>query len=436
MSPLAVLFGLIMVALVFSLRRRSVPLVFITAASYLTLAEKVEIGPLSFPLTRIIILVGLTRALFRGERIVGRFNPLDKLLCLWSLWNVFTICFHKSDVLVFRLGILYDHVGWYVLFRIFIVDLADVKFLFKEMGIVLLPAAIMMLGEKLTGFNFLGLIGLASSTDVAMTNGHYRAAGAFGHPILAGTVGAVCLPMALFLYKEDRKRALLAFFSFSIIVFSSGSSGPIMASLAGFGAMFLWMFREYLKAIRWLAIFLVVALDIVMNDPVYFVMARIDITGGSTGYFRAQLIRSAIEHINEWWLIGTDYTRHWMPSGITANNDHTDMTNYYLQIGVWGGLLLVGLFIAMHGVAFSQLGKMLKRSSSYQDSFLLWTLGAILFAHVVTFTSISYFDQTIAFLYFIIGGIGTVAFQRQAKSSISPSNSVGFSSVTSQSCFA
>ena len=53
-----------------------------------------------------------------------------------------------------------------------------------------------------------------------------------------------------------------------------------------------------------------------MEDPIYFLMARIDISGGSQGYFRAQLIRSLIDHLSEWWLAGKDYTRHWMASGI------------------------------------------------------------------------------------------------------------------------
>ena len=62
-------------------------------------------------------------------------------------------------------------------------------------------------------------------------------------------------------------------------------------------------------------------------------------------YHRAALIESAIKHLDEWWLAGTDYTRHWMPSGIPANENHTDLTNHYIAMGVMGGLLLLLLFI-------------------------------------------------------------------------------------------
>jgi hypothetical protein len=62
-------------------------------------------------------------------------------------------------------------------------------------------------------------------------------------------------------------------------------------------------------------LFILIVLNLVMSDPVYFLIARIDITGGSTGYYRAALIQAAIRHFNEWWLIGTDYTKDWLLGG-------------------------------------------------------------------------------------------------------------------------
>jgi hypothetical protein len=147
-----------------------------------------------------------------------------------------------------------------------------------------------------------------------------------------------------------------------------------------------------------------------MNDPVYFLMARIDITGGSTGWHRAELIRSAIEHLNEWWAVGTDRTRDWMPTGIHASDYQTDITNFYLQMGVWGGLLLMFLFVAGLWVAFSEIGRTLRARSDIRahDQFMLWTLGSIMFGHAANFFSISYFDQTVVFLYLVFACIGSL----------------------------
>ena len=257
----------------------------------------------------------------------------------WAAWYILTLVFHEPDVLVFRLGILYDAVGTYYLFRVFIYDLDDICTVFKTVCVVLVSLAITMLVEKTKGVNPLAFIDFGPS-GVSSTNDHFRAQGAFAHPILAGTVGAVCLPMAIYLWRLNRQLAFVGIISTLCIVYASGSSGPILTTLSVLAALCLWKVRTRLQAIRWLCLFLILVLDLLMNDPVYFLLARVDITGGSTGYFRAQLIRSAIEHLNEWWLIGTDYTRHWMASGITANLRHTDMTNYYLQMGVSGGGLL------------------------------------------------------------------------------------------------
>jgi hypothetical protein len=175
-------------------------------------------------------------------------------------------------------------------------------------------------------------------------------------------------------------------------------------------ALFMWKLRTHLATARWVAAFGIIVLNFIMSDPVYFVMARIDITGGSKGWHRAQLIRSSIEHLEEWWLVGTDYTRHWMPTGIHANEIHTDITNQFLWMGVMGGLPLLILFALTVVAAFRAVGRalVLYESAAVEQRFLIWTLGAILFGHVVNFFSISYFDQSIVFFSLLSAGIAAV----------------------------
>lgn len=385
----------------------SLPLLLVTA--YITRTQQLEIGPLHFPAMRVLIAVGVLRAAMHRERISGGLNMLDRAVALWALWDILTIAFHQSDVVVFRLGFLCDAVGVYYLFRVFIRGIEDVRTVFEMVCILLVPLAATMLVEKLNGINPLSWIEFGPA-EVATTNGHFRAQGAFAHPILAGTVGAVCLPMAISFWRENRNLALVGIVATLAIVFASGSSGPIMTTFATIATLALWVIRSQMQAIRWLAVVMIIALSFVMNDPVYFLMARIDITGGSTGYFRAQLIQSAIDHLSEWWFAGTDYTRHWMQTGITANPNHTDMTNYYLQMGVWGGLPLMLLFVWILCVAFNRAGKALRASqgASLDQQFRIWALGSILFGHAVAFWSISYFDQTIVFLFLVLACIGSL----------------------------
>jgi hypothetical protein len=419
MSFLGIVFTFVTSVMLLRLPRNLAPLPLLLAAAYITRVQVLEIGPMHFPTMRVLIAVGLVRAAMNGERLSGGMNALDRIVRLWTIWNICGIVFHQSDVLVFRLGTIYDTVGVYYLFRVFIRGIEDIRTVCKMVCLLLAPLAVTMLVEKLSGNNPLSWIEFGPS-EVVTTNGHFRAQGAFGHPILAGTVGAVCLPMALCFWRENRKLAVVGLAATLAIVFASGSSGPVMTVLAVIAASTLWMIRGQMQVIRWLAVCVIVALNFLMNDPIYFLMARIDITGGSTGYFRAQLIQSAINHLSEWWFAGTDHTRHWMLSGITADPNHTDMTNYYLQMGVWGGLPLMLLFMWILVAAFLRIGKALRggQGASLTSQFTIWALGSILFGHATAFWSISYFDQTIVFLCLVLACIGSL---RLPQSSVTPS---------------
>jgi hypothetical protein len=178
-----------------------------------------------------------------------------------------------------------------------------------------------------------------------------------------------------------------------------------MSLAAGMGALALWRYREKVRWIRIAAVTSLVLLHLVMKSPVWYLLARIDLMGGSTGWHRAELITQALNHISEWWVIGTDHTRHWMPSGVWWNEDHTDITNYYLKMGVVGGLGLMLAFFAIVWASFRLLGNRLhalrlERSSA---EYVLWCLGSALFVHAVTFISVSYYDQTYALFWIPVG---------------------------------
>ena len=100
----------------------------------------------------------------------------------------------------------YDSLGLYFLLRVFIRDADDTLILCKIAIIALIPIAVEMLTETVTGrdvFAFLG--GVPEMSEVR--GGHVRAQGPFGHSILAGTVGAVCLPLAILFWEKNRNLA-------------------------------------------------------------------------------------------------------------------------------------------------------------------------------------------------------------------------------------
>jgi hypothetical protein len=99
-----------------------------------------------------------------------------------------------------------------------------------------------------------------------------------------------------------------------------------------------------------------------------------------------------------------------MASGIYANQNHTDMTNHFLAMGVRGGLPLMIVFTAMLIAAFRVVGRALRSDQlqSPRHAFLVWTAGAMLFGYVVNFWSITLFDQSISFFYMVLAVIGAI----------------------------
>lgn len=195
------------------------------------------------------------------------------------------------------------------------------------------------------------------------------------------------------------------------MVVSSTSSGPILSAVFSVIALFAFPLRLYMRSVRRFFGTVYLFLACVMAVPPYYLLARIDLSGGSTGYHRARLIESSFEHINEWWFAGTDHTRHWMATGVSWSPNHTDITNQYLAMGVLGGLPLMLLFIYMLVKCFSVVGKAMRNSSSAfgEHRFFLWALGASLFAHAATCISVAYFDQSFVFLYIAIASLSNVS---------------------------
>lgn len=405
------MFVLVNAAALLSLKRRWAPLPLLIGALYLPRASGIEVGPFHFPVIRLLIAVGVFRVIIKGEWRTVKLNVLDWLMMAWGLWALTSSAFHgdPNEALVFRLGIVYNIWGAYFLIRVLCQSMEDLAVICRVTAILLVPVALEMCLEQLRGHNLFAKLGPGVMDVPQIRKGRIRAQGPFAHSILAGTVGAVCLPLTIAIWERHRKTAVAGIVACALIILASASSGPILSGVAGVGALMMWRYRSQMRVVRWLGVITYVALDVIMKDPAYFIMARIDLAGGSTGWHRAALIRSAFNHLSEWWLAGTDYTRHWMTSGVTWSAEQSDITNYYLKMGVWGGLPLMLLFIAILTKGFSFVGRSVKQLDEQQSSnnFIIWCFGAALFSHAVTSLGVSYFDQSFLFMYLTLGVIGS-----------------------------
>jgi hypothetical protein len=392
------------------LPRRWAMLPLLAGGCYLSTTLSLDVGPFHFYALRLLLTIAIVRMLLMREGIEGGLHALDWLMLSWAGAAIASSFFYDDSgaVLVNRLGMVYTACGVYFVLRVFCRSRDDMVRLCRMLALVLVPLGLAMAWERATGDN--PFAALAGNSIPTIRGGEIRAQGPFAHPILAGSAGATSLPLMALLWKPHRTTARAGITACLAMVFTSGSSGPILSLAFAILGLLMWSMRDSMRLLRWSALMLYVAFDAVMQAPAYYLLARVDLTGNSTSWHRAALIETAIAHLPEWWLAGTDYTRHWLPYGVTWSNDNIDITNYYIRMGVDGGVLLMLLFIAVLWAGFSRVGEAWRALNG--DPSLartgVWPLGVCLFAHAVSFVSISYFDQSVLLLYLSLALIGSL----------------------------
>ncbi len=379
----------------------------ILASCFITLGQRMVIFTLDFTMIRILILFGFIRIILKQEH--GDFKPniIDKILVLFCLAQIitYTLLWSTSGAFINRLGRSLDALGIYFLCRFMIQDIDDIKRLIRIVAILSIPMGMMFIIEKYTGRNFFSIFGgVPEITNIR--DGKLRCQGPFRHPILAGTFGATIMPLFFSLWWQGGKSRLLAIISVlmvTFIAFSAASSGAAIAYLSALIGLSVFFLRKYLRFIRWGILFSIIFLHLIMKAPVWFIFAKIGYLVGGEGRHRSRLIDGAISHFSDWWLVGTKSTAYW---GWIMY----DVTNQYIRIGVDGGIISLGLFIALIVFCFKAVGKMnaLLEYRSRANQMLIWTMGVSLFAHTTSFLSISYFDQITVFWYALLAMIANL----------------------------
>jgi hypothetical protein len=151
-----------------------------------------------------------------------------------------------------------------------------------------------------------------------------------------------------------------------------------------------------MRWVRWGIVLGIIALQLVMKAPFWWAIQHVDVAGGSSSWHRALLVDQFINHVDDWWLLGTKDNASW--------GHHTwDVANQYVAEGETGGMLAFLCFLGIIRAGFVRIGKARKCvEGNVKREWLFWALGATLFAHVVAYFGISYFDWSrIAWLIFL-----------------------------------
>jgi hypothetical protein len=408
----AVMVAMLLVAiLTFILPRKQGIVPFIAGAFLIPMDQVLIIGPFHFQMLRLLILIGWARVLSLSlpsrVGLAGGFNRIDRALVVFVLSTAACVIllWQDSAAVTNQLGMIYTVFGIYFLLRYLIRDRSDIRRTFQTFAWVAAVLGVILAVEQLTGRNPYIYIGGAREVIRAnlLDEGRNRAMGSFGHPILAGTFGGILVPFFIALRVEGyKKTALLGFVASTTIALSANSSTPWLAFVAGLFAFWLWPLRKQMSLIRRLLVVTLIGLHLCMKAPVWALIARVDLTGSSSGYHRYQLVDQCIRHFSDWWLVGTKDYGNW-------GWDMWDLANQYVSICDTSGLLPFICFIAILVYGFQYLGQARRLAEcDRKTERWVWAICAALFANLIAFFGISYFDQTMAVWYCLLAIIPVV----------------------------
>jgi hypothetical protein len=413
LHPLVALVMAIAVILILTRRREYIIAPFLVALFFIPKGQVIVLAGVHLNVYRIIILAVLARRATakRSSPPAGGYDFMDRVVTLWAISTliVFELQYMDPQAVIKGLGDFLDALGGYFAIRFLIQDGADVRRTIKVLAVIAVVMGVTMLDEQRTQSNFFRTLGGLGRGEVR--NGTVRSQGAFLHSICAGAFGATLMPLLVWLWSDPKSKviALLGMAGATAMVLTGHSSTTLLCYAAGLFALFLWPIRKQMRLIRWGLSLTLVGLHLVMNGPVWSLLEHINLTGSSESYHRYQLIDQTIRHFGDWWLLGTRDNGSW-------GWEMADTSNQYVTNCVNGGLAAFVLFMAIICKGFGRLGTARKFvQGDRRKEWFLWCIGSALFAHVVGYFGIDYFDQSL-FAWFLLLAIISVAILETMRS--------------------
>ena len=370
-------------------------------ACFISPAQRLVIATMDFNLLRLMILFGWCRVFLYGEVRGFKWKGLDVVVVMWAVVATIVVTLREVTVsaLFYRLGLTFDAVGMYLLFRILIRSWKDLECLMIAAAVISVPVAAVFLIEQYTGRNMFAVLGGVPEVTT-IRDGRLRCRGPFPHPILAGCFWAAMIPLIGALWWHSRKIRWLApigIVASLLIINATASDSPISAVLAAIVAAALFPLRGHMRWIQWAVAGCVIFLQIVMTNPIWHLMARVQFIHGSSGWYRFKMIDGFVESFDKWWLVGTRTYGDIWSQGFDA------ITNQYVLEGLEGGLITLILFLAMIFLGLRGAGLIQQYSSTTPfHKVTAWMIGASIFVHCVSFLAVSYFGQIIMIWYLVL----------------------------------
>lgn len=407
MNSISLIFTIVISLFLLFCKRENILYPFICAACFLPMNQRFIILSLDFTVLRVLVLVGLFRILAKGESRPHILNDFDKLFYFWMVIgaSVFTARYGEVSAAINRAGALFDSIGMYLIFRNAIDSFEALKSAIKAFAFFAIVTAPLIIAERWNESSFFSIFGPVAGQ---YHRGRFRAAGPFPHYIMMGAFWSSLLPLFYAIRKTSTEQSL---FTLAIIgsltnVILCASSTPLLSILSMGFFWLLYNYRHHGGTIFWLCVLLLTWLHLIMNTPVWHLLARVNVFGGSTGWHRYHLFNEFINHMKEWIIFGTNSTAHW-GWGLQ------DITNQFVLEGVRGGGISLLLFSLLIYKSVKIPGVFSTQTTQTDCQILTWGVSTAMFGHFVTFWGVSYFGQINMLLSFMFAVVAFIAEKQQ-----------------------
>jgi hypothetical protein len=225
-------------------------------------------------------------------------------------------------------------------------------------------------------------------------------------PLYGGVFAGVLVPLFVWLWTEGKSRmaACAGVVGATAMAFASHASTSWTTYGTGLLGLGFWVLRKQMRLVRWGIVAALLGLHLVMHGPVWSLLEHIDLTGGSSNYHRYMLVDNCIRHFGDWWLLGYKDYASW-------GWDMYDLCNAYVSCAFTGGLVTLVLYIMIFTRSFGAIGTARKHVEGERgQEWLLWCLGSVLFAVVVSSFGINYMTYLMMCLFPLLACISLATF--------------------------
>ena len=409
LNPIVAVGMLIAIVLIFTSPRSKGITPFLLACFSIPLAQVVVVGGVHFTVLRILIIAGLVRRATLGRsssegKFPGGFNPVDRMVVLWTMSAcvILSLQWMNTQALIHNLGDFLDALGGYLVVRFFIPDGDALRRAIRTLAVVCIIQGVCMIYEQIAHVNVFSYLG---GYGLTVRDGKIRSQGVLGC-IAAGAFAGVLIPLFILMLTERKSRliACAGLAGATTMVITSHSSTSFLAFAGSIVGLAFWPLRKQMRLVRWGLVSMLVGLHLVMKAPVWALIARIDLTGSSSGDHRYQLVNQTILHFSDWWLLGYRYYNLW-------GWDMWDTCNQFVDVALKAGLVTLVAYITIFSRSFGAVGNARKQVEGDRgNEWFLWCLGSTLFATVVAQFGINYMAQLMMGFFPLLACISVATF--------------------------